>query len=75
MAEEGPAFLFINRGLHNVFPIKCAALMQLILWYVCVFKEGDPPNVDYPTKPLLQRPLTVESALAFFHLANDLQLA
>jgi hypothetical protein len=50
-------------------------MMQLILWYVCVFKEGDPPNVDYPTKPLLQRPLTVESALAFFHLANDLQLA
>jgi hypothetical protein len=35
--------------LHNDFPIKGAARLQPVLWYVCVFNEGDPPNADYPT--------------------------
>jgi hypothetical protein len=33
------------------------------------------PVADYPTKLQPQRPLTVESASAFFHLANGLHWA
>jgi len=36
MAEERPAFLFINRGLHNVLPIWFAALNAAFIVDVCV---------------------------------------